>query len=211
MFNNNAGVALSASLFAYNEACIVSDRSCAQFSQNRTIVLFRHFSAASSTSKYSSITSRALFRLRTTLSNIPADTDADKDGTIDTLDASAKSLAMHVVAARPAFLDEASAPPAELEKEKSLLMEQAKDSGKDPKVLGRMVEGRWVLLLLWGWLVAAPRLFKAEESPKRVQRLHNVLFPVTMIVCSSWYSSCTSRQDVENGCLRSGTRLCVRS
>lgn len=55
---------------------------------------------------------------------------------------------MHVVAARPAFLDEASAPPAALEKEKSLLLEQAKDSGKDPKVLGKMVEGRWVFY--WG-------------------------------------------------------------
>eukprot|EP00903_Cladosiphon_okamuranus_P009138 g8731.t1 len=70
------------------------------------------------------------------------DADADNDGNIDALDANAKSLAMHVVAARPAFLDEASAPPAALEKEKSLLLEQAKDSGKDPKVLDRMVEGR---------------------------------------------------------------------
>lgn len=52
---------------------------------------------------------------------------------------------MHVVAARPAFLDEASAPQEALEKEKNLLLEQAKDSGKSPKVLDKMVEGRWVL------------------------------------------------------------------
>ncbi|CAM9168517.1 unnamed protein product [Ectocarpus fasciculatus] len=62
--------------------------------------------------------------------------------TTETLDTSAKSLAMHVVAARPAFLDEASAPEAALEKEKKLLLEQAEESGKDPKVLGKMVEGR---------------------------------------------------------------------
>lgn len=52
---------------------------------------------------------------------------------------------MHVVAARPAFLDEASAPQEALENEKKLLLEQAKDSGKNPKVLDKMVEGRWVL------------------------------------------------------------------
>ncbi|CAN0532321.1 unnamed protein product, partial [Ectocarpus sp. 12 AP-2014] len=62
--------------------------------------------------------------------------------TTETLDASAKSLAMHVVAARPAFLDEASAPESALENEKKLLLEQAEESGKDPKVLGKMVEGR---------------------------------------------------------------------
>lgn len=71
----------------------------------------------------------------------PAADDNNDDAT-KALDASAKSLAMHVVAARPVFLDEASAPAEALEKEKSLLLEQAKDSGKNPKVLGKMVEGR---------------------------------------------------------------------
>eukprot|EP00752_Nemacystus_decipiens_P005217 g4736.t1 len=93
------------------------------------------------------------------------DADADKDGTIDALDASAKSLAMHVVAARPAFLDEASAPPAELEKEKSLLLEQAKDSGKDPKVLDRMVEGRLRKYLETNALMRQAHMV-AEDNPK---------------------------------------------
>lgn len=52
---------------------------------------------------------------------------------------------MHVVAARPAFLDEASAPEGALEKEKNLLLDQARESGKDPKIIDRMVEGRCVL------------------------------------------------------------------
>lgn len=52
---------------------------------------------------------------------------------------------MHVVAARPSFLDEASAPEGALEKEKNLLLDQARESGKDPKILGKMVEGRCAL------------------------------------------------------------------
>lgn len=150
----------------------------------KSFIFCRHFSRASNTSNACSfangtrqIKSRALFRLLTAHSNTPADTDADTDGTIDALDASAKSLAMHVVAARPAFLDEASAPPAELEKEKSLLLEQAKDSGKDPKVLGRMVEGRWVLLLLWGgWLCDSASLVQDKREPYSAYRQGFVRF-----------------------------------
>lgn len=63
---------------------------------------------------------------------------------VGVLRSSGKSLAMHIVAARPSFLDEASVPEGALEKEKNLLLEQAKESGKDPKFLGKMVEGRCV-------------------------------------------------------------------
>ncbi|CAN0404667.1 unnamed protein product [Ascophyllum nodosum] len=64
------------------------------------------------------------------------------NATIEALDASAKSLAMHVVAARPAFLNEASAPSNALEREKTLLLDQARESGKDPNILDKMVQGR---------------------------------------------------------------------
>lgn len=100
---------------------------------------------------------QSLTQLRRTHARVPSgcpisaairttDTPAagEDTATTETLDTSAKSLAMHVVAARPAFLDEASAPEAALEKEKKLLLEQAEESGKDPKVLGKMVEGRYV-------------------------------------------------------------------
>lgn len=78
----------------------------------------------------------------TTMEDGDASNASDED--IEALDASARSLAMHVVAARPAFLDEASAPPGSLEGEKQLLLDQARESGKDPKILDKMVVGRYV-------------------------------------------------------------------
>ncbi|CAM9573405.1 unnamed protein product [Pylaiella littoralis] len=92
------------------------------------------------------------------------------DATIKALDASAKSLAMHVVAARPAFLDEASAPQEALEKEKNLLLEQAKDSGKSPKVLDKMVEGRMRKYLETNALVRQAHVV-AEGNPSVADHL----------------------------------------
>lgn len=80
---------------------------------------------------------------RRPLSNKDAPEKA-KGEAIETLETTAKTLAMHVVAARPAFLDQASAPEGALEREKNLLLDQARESGKDPKILERMVEGRYV-------------------------------------------------------------------
>lgn len=71
------------------------------------------------------------------------------DADMEALDASARSLAMHVVAARPAFLDEASAPPGFLEGEKQLLLDQARESGKDPKLFDKMVVGRYMNLYIY--------------------------------------------------------------
>ncbi|CAM9388051.1 unnamed protein product [Hapterophycus canaliculatus] len=95
---------------------------------------------------------------------------ADDEASAKALDASAKSLAMHVVAARPAFLDEASAPEAALEKEKNLLLEQAKESGKDPKVLGKMVEGRLRKYLETNALVRQAHMV-AEGNPRVADHL----------------------------------------
>jgi elongation factor Ts len=53
-----------------------------------------------------------------------------------------KQLAMHVAAANPLYLDIASVPPAALERERDVLREQARASGKPDGVVERMVEGR---------------------------------------------------------------------
>eukprot|EP00904_Undaria_pinnatifida_P001229 jgi/Undpi1/11106/HiC_scaffold_30.g13404.m1 len=86
-------------------------------------------------------------------------------GAADTLNASAKSLAMHVVAMRPAFLDEASAPKAAMEKEKNLLLDEARESGKNPKYLDKMVEGRLRKFLDTNALVCQAHMV-AEGNPK---------------------------------------------
>jgi len=53
-----------------------------------------------------------------------------------------RQLAMHVAAAKPQYLDIASVPAADLERERGVLREQAKASGKPEKVVEQMVEGR---------------------------------------------------------------------
>jgi elongation factor Ts len=53
-----------------------------------------------------------------------------------------KQLAMHVAAANPLYLDIASVPTAALERERDVLREQARATGKPAAIVERMVEGR---------------------------------------------------------------------
>ena len=54
----------------------------------------------------------------------------------------ARQLAMHVAAANPLYLDIASVDPAALERERAVLREQARASGKPEAIVDKMVEGR---------------------------------------------------------------------
>jgi len=58
------------------------------------------------------------------------------------LAAVAKQIAMHVAAARPLAGTVAELDPAVVEREKSVLAEQARASGKPEEIIGKMVEGR---------------------------------------------------------------------
>ena len=53
-----------------------------------------------------------------------------------------KKLAMHIAAANPASLSETDLSPELIEKEKTILLEQARDSGKPEKIIENMVKGR---------------------------------------------------------------------
>ena len=53
-----------------------------------------------------------------------------------------KDVAMHIAAANPAYLDRTQVPAAELEHEKEVLSEQAKNEGKPEKIIEKMVLGR---------------------------------------------------------------------
>ena len=53
-----------------------------------------------------------------------------------------KQIAMHVAAANPASLGEADLDPALLEREKNVLTEQARESGKPEQVIEKMIVGR---------------------------------------------------------------------
>ena len=49
---------------------------------------------------------------------------------------------MHIAASRPEAIDTSAVDPAALEREKSILSEQARASGKPEAIIGKMVEGR---------------------------------------------------------------------
>jgi elongation factor Ts len=53
-----------------------------------------------------------------------------------------RQIGMHVAAAKPDALDVPSVDPSALERERAVLTEQAKTSGKPPAVIEKMIEGR---------------------------------------------------------------------
>jgi elongation factor Ts len=61
---------------------------------------------------------------------------------LDALETLGRQVGMHVAAARPEALDIASVDPAALEREKAVLSEQARASGKPEAIIAKMVEGR---------------------------------------------------------------------
>jgi elongation factor Ts len=54
----------------------------------------------------------------------------------------AKQVAMHIAAASPAALSEADLDPAFIERERNILTEQARESGKPEAVIAKMIDGR---------------------------------------------------------------------
>jgi elongation factor Ts len=66
--------------------------------------------------------------------------ESDADG--EALAALGRQLAMHVAAANPLYLDTGSVPGSALDRERDVLREQARASGKGEAIVERMVEGR---------------------------------------------------------------------
>ncbi len=64
------------------------------------------------------------------------------DGELSALEQLGRQVGMHVAAARPDALDVADVDPAALEREKAVLSEQARASGKPEAIIEKMVEGR---------------------------------------------------------------------
>ena len=54
----------------------------------------------------------------------------------------ARDIAMHVAAINPAWLEESSVPGEALERERAIYAEQAKESGKPPEIIEKMVSGK---------------------------------------------------------------------
>ena len=60
----------------------------------------------------------------------------------DAFRALAKDIAMHIAAANPTYLKRDEVPMSELEHEKEVLAEQARNEGKPEKIIEKMVSGR---------------------------------------------------------------------
>ena len=61
---------------------------------------------------------------------------------LDALETLGRQVGMHVAASRPEALDVASVDPAALARERDVLSEQARASGKPEDIIAKMVEGR---------------------------------------------------------------------
>jgi elongation factor Ts len=66
----------------------------------------------------------------------------ESDGDAEKLSAFGRQLAMHVAAAAPRWTDIGDVDASELERERSILVDQAKASGKPDEIIEKMVEGR---------------------------------------------------------------------
>jgi elongation factor Ts len=75
-----------------------------------------------------------------------------------------KQLAMHVAAANPLYLDIASVPGAALDRERNVLREQARASGKPDSVVEKMVEGR--LRKFYEEFVLLEQIFVVDQETK---------------------------------------------
>lgn len=82
-----------------------------------------------------------------------------------------RQLAMHVAAAAPLYLDIASVPPAALERERNVLAEQARASGKDEGIVGRMVEGR--LRKFYEEVVLLEQIFVVDQETRIAKVVEN--------------------------------------
>ncbi len=66
----------------------------------------------------------------------------ESDGGVDGLDEIGKQLAMHIAAARPQAVGQDDLDPESIERERQVLVEQAKESGRPDNIIEKMVEGR---------------------------------------------------------------------
>ena len=66
----------------------------------------------------------------------------ESTGDVEALKALGRNLAMHIAAAKPEFLKVDDVDAAALQRERDVLTEQAKASGKPDNIIEKMVEGR---------------------------------------------------------------------
>jgi|CXWL01.1.fsa_nt_gi elongation factor Ts len=87
------------------------------------------------------------------------------------LTALGKQIAMHVAATNPQSLSTADLDPASIDRERSVLEEQAKASGRPPEVIAKMVEGR--LRKFYEEVVLSEQTFVVDGETKVAKVVEN--------------------------------------
>lgn len=82
-----------------------------------------------------------------------------------------KQLAMHVAATKPQAATTAELDPAVVEKERTFLIEQAKESGKTQEIAEKMVEGR--IRKFFSEVVLAEQTFVIDNETKISKVIEN--------------------------------------
>jgi elongation factor Ts len=76
----------------------------------------------------------------------------------------ARDIAMHIAAVNPQFVDESAVPVEFVEKEKSILIAQAQDSGKPAEIIEKMIQGRLNKFLAEVTLVGQPFVKDPDQT-----------------------------------------------
>lgn len=82
----------------------------------------------------------------------------------DALAALGKQLAMHIAAASPLYLDVASVPKSALDRERDVLREQARATGRSEEIIEKMVDGR--LRKFYEEVVLLEQIFVVDQKTK---------------------------------------------
>ncbi len=76
----------------------------------------------------------------------------------------AKDIAMHIAASKPVCVDESGVPAESLEKERKILVAEAKESGKPDEIIEKMVDGRMRKYLAEITLVGQPFVKDPDQT-----------------------------------------------
>lgn len=87
---------------------------------------------------------------------------------LDALQDLGKKIAMHVAASSPPYLNRESVPAADLEREKNVLSDQARASGKPESIIEKMVLGRIAKFYGESCLVEQPFVMDPEQTVQSV-------------------------------------------
>ncbi len=85
----------------------------------------------------------------------------------------AKDIAMHIAASKPVCIDETGVPAELLEKEKSILTAEAKESGKPDNIIEKMIQGRIKKYLAEITLVGQAFVKDSEQTVAQLLKANN--------------------------------------